>query len=61
VEVRSPGNSADEMKNKRKLYFAAGALEVWVCDAKGKIKFYEPSGEISSSTLVPTFPKLVTV
>lgn len=61
VEVRSPGNSADEMKNKRKLYFAAGAREVWVCDAKGKIKFYEPTGEINNSMLVPTFPEQITL
>lgn len=61
VEVRSPGNSSDEMKNKRKLYFASGAGEVWVCDTKGKIKFYDPTGEISNSILIPAFPKLVTL
>jgi Uma2 family endonuclease len=59
VEVRSLGNSADEMKNKRKLYFAAGALEVWIYDAKGKIKFYDPSGEMGTSSFVPAFPKAV--
>ncbi len=61
VEVRSPGNSSDEMKNKRKLYFASGAGEVWVCDTKGKIKFYDPTGEIRNSILIPAFPKLVTL
>ncbi len=61
VEVRSPGNSLEEMKNKRKLYFEVGATEVWICDAKGKIKFYAPSGEISDSVRVPLFPKVVII
>ncbi len=61
VEVRSPGNSLEEMKNKRKLYFEVGATEVWICDAKGKVKFYDPAGEIGTSVLVPTFPKVVSI
>jgi len=57
VEIISPGNSTDEMKHKRKLYFEAGAAEIWICDAKGKVKFYSQTGEIGESALVPTFPK----
>jgi len=59
VEVRSPGNSAGEMKNKRKLYFASGASEVWICDTKGQIKFFDHTGELDTSQLVPTFPKAI--
>jgi len=61
VEIISPGNSTDEMKHKRKLYFEAGATEVWICDAKGKVRFYNVAGESSESALVPAFPKNITV
>lgn len=61
VEILSPGNSTGEMKNKRKLYFEAGAIEVWICDAKGKVKFYDQTGEINTSSLAPTFPKVVSI
>ena len=61
VEILSPGNSTGEMKTKRKLYFAAGAMEVWICDAKGRMKFYTQAGETSKSDLVPEFPSLVTI
>jgi Uma2 family endonuclease len=59
VEVRSPGNSAEEMKLKRELYFTAGAMEVWVCDTQGRVRFYNPAGELPASALVPTFPKQI--
>lgn len=61
VEVRSPGNSLEEMKNKRKLYFEVGATEVWICDAKGHMKFYTQSGEMSKSDLVSEFPSVITI
>jgi Uma2 family endonuclease len=59
VEIISPGNSIGEMKQKRKIYFEAGAAEVWICDASGKVRFYSVAGEISKSALVPTFPRSV--
>jgi Uma2 family endonuclease len=61
VEIVSPANSNGEMEGKRALYFAAGAEEVWVCDAKGRLRFYDPTGELSKSNLVPKFPKKITV
>jgi Uma2 family endonuclease len=32
VEVRSPGNSLEELAEKKAAYFRAGAREVWMCD-----------------------------
>ncbi len=61
VEVVSPANSTGEMVGKRALYFAAGAEEVWVCDAKGRLRFYDTTGELTKSNLVPKFPKKITV
>ncbi|HEX7860641.1 MAG TPA: Uma2 family endonuclease [Verrucomicrobiae bacterium] len=61
VEILSPGNTVAEMKEKRQLYFEAGAKEVWLCGADGKMSFYHaglasPQG---SSKLCPEFPKKV--
>ena len=42
VEVLSPGNSDREMDEKRTLYFAAGAKEVWIVDLNGNISFFVP-------------------
>ena len=39
-----------------RLYFAAGALEVWVCELDGKMRFYDRNGEIMKSFLAPKFP-----
>lgn len=56
VEVISASNTLEEMLEKKDLYFASGAEEVWVCDAQGKMRFYNPQGELSKSLLVPDFP-----
>lgn len=59
VEVISPSNSSDEIQEKKQLYFERGAVEVWTCNAKGTMQFYTLSGEVSSSVLVPQFPKTI--
>lgn len=59
VEVKSASNTLEEMVEKKDLYFAAGAEEVWVCDAQGKMRFYNPQGELSKSLLVPEFPEQI--
>jgi Uma2 family endonuclease len=59
IEVLSPGNSGGEMKSKLALYFRAGAVEVWICDNIGQMRFYERNGELDHSRLVPTFPKSI--
>lgn len=56
IEVLSASNTRREMEEKRGFYFAAGAREVWTCDPQGRMAFYDDSGEISRSTLVPAFP-----
>lgn len=59
IEVLSPGNTGGEIKSKRALYFGAGAIEVWVCDSQGQMRFYDRSGEHKQSQLVPNFPKTI--
>jgi Uma2 family endonuclease len=61
IEIVSPSNSAAEMNDKRALYLAAGALEVWTCDLKGNLRFYDASGELETSSLAPGVPKLVSL
>ena len=40
VDVLSPENTRREMAEKKALYFAAGAEEVWFCDKSGKMIFH---------------------
>ncbi len=62
VEVLSSANTDAEMAQKRRLYLAGGALEVWLCDGEGHITFYiagqtEP---VAHSLLMPDFPSSIT-
>ncbi len=62
VEVLSPNNSKREMKEKRRLYFEAGAEEVWFRDRDGRMQFFmkaspEEAGRVS--VLCPEFPPIV--
>ena len=59
VEILSPSNSTAEIKQKRALYFAAGAQEVWICHQNGLLRFFDPKGEISNSLLLPRFPQYI--
>lgn len=62
VEVLSPSNTSEEMETKRRLYFDAGAIECWICDLEGKMKYYEstdPGNAKQVSTLCPDFPNLI--
>ncbi|GBO55674.1 hypothetical protein APA_3825 [Pseudanabaena sp. lw0831] len=59
IEVKSIGNTLSEMEFKKKLYFEAQALEVWLCNEKGEIRFYNEQGELEQSLLVPDFPKQI--
>ena len=42
VEILSPSNTQAEIDQKRFLYFAAGAREVWICDRDSHIRFLHP-------------------
>jgi Uma2 family endonuclease len=55
VEVLSPSNSKAELDEKRALYFARGAQEVWLYHEDGRIEFFSPHGSIAASRLVPDF------
>ena len=56
IEVKSIGNTLEEMEFKKKLYFEAQAMEVWICDEQGEITFYNEQNELTQSLLVPYFP-----
>jgi Uma2 family endonuclease len=62
VEVISPSNKRGEIEEKRRLYFEAGAKEVWVCDKKGRLLFFikdEPDSDAGGSLICPKMPKTV--
>lgn len=50
IEVRSPGNSNEEMRLKTALYLAAGAQEVWVVQESGEVRYFGKEGERHAST-----------
>ncbi len=56
IEVKSIGNTLEEMEFKKKLYFEAQAMEVWICNEQGDITFYDEQNELTQSLLVPYFP-----
>lgn len=55
IEVKSPANTKAEMEEKTRLYFEKGALEVWIVEEKGNVKFYSHTGEIKGSRIVQDF------
>ena len=61
VEVLSPRNRREEIEEKKRLYFEAGAEEVWLCDLKGEIFFYlsQAPGEAVCSRICPDFPEAI--
>ena len=59
IEVKSIGNTLEEMEFKKKLYFEAQAMEVWICNEQGDITFYNEQNELTQSLLVPYFPQQI--
>ena len=60
IEVLSESNPVSEIEEKRVLYFAHGAKEVWLCDIAGKMTFFvSPSELVEHSRLFPAFPQQV--
>jgi Uma2 family endonuclease len=57
VEVISPSNTEAEMMIKCSLFIKAGALEYWLCDAAGSLRFFNAQSELETSILCPKFPK----
>ncbi len=56
VEVVSPSNTKRELTEKTALYLEAGAIEVWLCEADGRMIFQKATGVISRSEICPAFP-----
>ena len=61
VEILSPRNSKEEIDLKKRLYFDAGAQEVWICNEKGMLHFFNTETGMDTSALVPGFPKKIDV
>lgn len=61
VEIVSPSNTIAQMEEKRALYFASGAKEVWICERDGTVRFFDSSGEIAHSHLIPEFPTVISI
>jgi Uma2 family endonuclease len=61
VEIISTSDTQKEMAEKRELYFAAGAKEVWMCNENGAMSFFNAEQQLTHSVLVPEFPKKVDV
>jgi len=50
VEITSPSNTDDEIREKIHAYLAAGAGEVWIVDENGSIDYHDRSGKKPSSS-----------
>jgi len=61
IEVLSSSNTSSEMEEKKRLYLAAGAIEVWVCHENGDVLFFDAHGTLKKSNLMPEFPSKVNV
>lgn len=44
VEIVSPSNSADEIREKTRAYLAAGAEEVWIVSDDGAVRYFDANG-----------------
>ncbi|MFO7641028.1 MAG: Uma2 family endonuclease [Candidatus Competibacteraceae bacterium] len=58
VEIASPSNTADELREKTRLYLAAGAVEVWIVRVDGTVELYGPEGRRTQSVMgiaIPSF------
>ena len=56
VEIISPSNSMAEQLHKGQLYLRAGAVEFWVCNELGDVRFFDAAGPLERSRLCPEFP-----
>jgi Uma2 family endonuclease len=61
VEVLSPPNLEEELAERRRLFFAKGALEFWVCGLDGQMTFFDPAGTLPQSRLCPDFPRQISL
>jgi Uma2 family endonuclease len=50
IEITSPSNSDDEIREKIYAYLAAGAKEVWIVGEDGRIEYHDGDGKKPSSS-----------
>lgn len=50
IEIVSPSNSDEEMRQKTAAYLNAGAREVWIVSEDGTTRYFDRSGERSATT-----------
>ncbi len=51
IEIVSPSNPDEEMRDKTAAYLAAGALEVWLVAEDGTVQYFDRNGPRSDSAL----------
>jgi Uma2 family endonuclease len=61
VEITSDANTQKEMREKSRLYFEAGAKEVWLCNEHGELRFFDTERALAQSALAPDFPAKIDV
>jgi len=58
IEILSPSNTVAEMQNKILLYLEAGAIEVWLVELQGLIRFFNTDGEQKNSNFTKNITKI---
>ena len=61
VEILSDANTTEEMDRKKELYFQAGAVECWLCDESGRVRFFNHGAELVGSNLCPALPHKIEI
>lgn len=56
IEVFTECSTLEEGEETRQLYLEQGAKEVWFCDRKGALSFYNAEGPLKKSARCPAFP-----
>ena len=56
VEILAPANFLEEQMHKGQLYPQAGAKEFWLCNELGDMSFFDATGRLERSALLPAFP-----
>jgi Uma2 family endonuclease len=59
IEVTSRSNTKAEIREKIELYLSKGAKEVWVCNSKRIMEFFDTRGQKEKSSLFVKFPKTI--
>jgi Uma2 family endonuclease len=59
IEIISPSNSQREMRAKIKLYLKAGAIEVWLVNEQGELRFFDTDGQQVASRFNVVIDKLI--